>query len=126
MSSEVSDTNGDTQTSEPALSARLPAIRLANRSVVNIDLLAADEVDEKVAVAGEIVQRVALLDGWLYEVEDGTGRLWVRTDSSQPEVGQRVTVEGVVRYEAIVVDGIDAGGVYLEEQSFYPSRPGDG
>ena len=96
----------------------LPAIRLSNRSVVTIDSLDADNTDDTVAIAGTIAARVALLEGWLYQVQDETGRVWVLSNSTKPEVGQSATVEGVVRYEAIVVDEIDAGEIYLEEKAY--------
>ncbi|MEO0769748.1 MAG: hypothetical protein AAFY72_09985 [Cyanobacteria bacterium J06649_4] len=97
---------------------RLPDIRLISRAAVPIDSLMADSADKTVAVSGEIVQKVAVLDGWLYEVQDDTGRLWVLSDRTDPGVGDMATVEGVVRYEAIVVGEIDAGEVYLEEKSY--------
>jgi hypothetical protein len=120
--SEVSvDTPG---TEEPAVStppsnrsARLPVIGLANRAAVDINSLTADQADETVTIAGTVAKRVPLLEGWLYQVSDNSGSLWVLNDRSAPEVGESATVEGTVRYEAIVVGEIDAGEVYLQEQS---------
>ncbi|MEM6868681.1 MAG: hypothetical protein AAF528_09910, partial [Cyanobacteria bacterium P01_C01_bin.121] len=88
------------------------------RAVEPIDSLMADREADRVAVSGTVTQRAAILDGWLYEVEDETGRLWVLTERSEPELGAIATVEGIVRYEAIVVGEIDAGSVYLEEQAY--------
>lgn len=99
---------------------RLPAIRLSRRAAVPIASLAADRVEETVAVSGNVAQRVAVLDGWLYQVQDETGSVWVVTDRSEPTVGDVATVEGTVRYESIVVEGIDAGEVYLEETTYRP------
>ncbi|MEL7359858.1 MAG: hypothetical protein AAFN40_25405 [Cyanobacteria bacterium J06560_6] len=95
---------------------RLP--RLVGRSVVPIDSLMSERVDESVAIKGTVAQRVAILEGWLYQVQDDTGKLWVLADHTAPEVGQLATVEGTLRYEAIVVGEIDAGEVYLEAQSY--------
>ena len=103
---------------EDAPSVRLPSLRLSRRAVEPIDSLMADREADRVAVLGTVTQRAAILDGWLYEVEDKTGRLWVLTERSEPEVGAIATVEGIVRYEAIVVGEIDAGSVYLEEQAY--------
>ncbi|MEO1619747.1 MAG: hypothetical protein AAFU53_01805 [Cyanobacteria bacterium J06632_3] len=99
-------------------SLRLPAIRLTNRPVVPIASLMTDNVDETVAISGQVAQKVSMLDGWLYQVEDETGSLWVLSDRTAPTIGESATVEGIVRYEAIVVDEFDAGEVYLEEK-FY-------
>ncbi len=110
-------------TSAPAseFPVRFPAIRLSNRPVVTIDSLMADKDSEKVAVEGTVAARVGILEGWLYQLDDGTGSVWVLSDGSEPEVGQLATVEGVVHYEAITVGDIDAGDVYLEEQAYRQS-----
>ncbi|MEL6815806.1 MAG: hypothetical protein AAFP03_13480 [Cyanobacteria bacterium J06598_3] len=97
---------------------RLPSIRLSSRSTVTIDSLAADKANDSVSVEGRVVQTVGILEGSLYQVQDDTGSLWVLSDRTGPEVDQRVTVAGVVRYEAIVVGEIDAGDVYLEEKDY--------
>ena len=97
---------------------RLPSIRLSSRSPESIDTLVAERDEERVAISGTVAQRAGILDGWLYEVQDETGSVWVLTEHSQPNVGEMVTVEGVLHYEPIVVGEIDAGDVYLEEKSY--------
>ncbi|MGD1896111.1 MAG: hypothetical protein ACFB16_04070 [Phormidesmis sp.] len=99
-------------------SVQMPALRLSSRTVVPIESLMAEGAGESVAVSGTVAQRVAILGGWLYEVQDDTGSLWVLTKRSEPTVGELATVEGVVHYEPIVVGEIDAGSVYLEEASY--------
>jgi len=97
---------------------RFPSIRLSGWSVVPIASLMADSADSTVAVSGTVVEKVPVLESWLYQVQDDSGSVWVQSKGSDPVVGDAVTVEGVVRYEAIVVDGIDAGEVYLEERAY--------
>ncbi|MEM9944967.1 MAG: hypothetical protein AAF810_02770 [Cyanobacteria bacterium P01_D01_bin.36] len=109
--------------SETSSSVRLPSIRLSRRSVVPIDSLMADREADTVAVSGTVTQRSAVLSGWLYEVKDETGSLWVLTERSEPAVGAIATVEGIVRYEPIVVGEIDAGSIYLEEQAYESEEP---
>lgn len=92
-----------------------PAIRLAGRAAVPIDSIGLDQADKQVTIAGRVVQRAALLKGWLYEIQDETGSLWVLSDRSEPQIEAQVTVDGIVRFEPIVVGEIDAGSVYLEE-----------
>ncbi|MEL6157952.1 MAG: hypothetical protein AAGJ95_13875 [Cyanobacteria bacterium J06554_11] len=116
----ASQTDAETSgpSSEQPSTVRLPSIRLSRRAAVPIASLAADRAQETVAVSGEVAQRVAVLDGWLYQVQDETGSLWVVTNQSEPVMGAAVTVEGTLRYESIVVEGIDAGEVYLEETTY--------
>ena len=101
---------------------QLPTVRLARQPVVSIDSLQVDQAGETVAIAGRVAQRSPLLEGWLYQVQDETGSLWVVTRTSVPEVGQPAIVEGTVQHEAIVVDGIDSSELYLEEQAYLPSE----
>ena len=118
---EGSGTKADS--SKPETSVRLPMIGLANRSTVPIDSLTADQAETTVAIAGTVAQQAPLLEkSELYKVSDDSGSIWVLSDRPSPQVGETVTVEGIVRYEAIVTGEIDASGVYLQEQS---DRPAD-
>ncbi len=108
---------GVTESTKPAMSVRLPSL-LANRSVMAIDSITAEQDDKTVAIAGEVTQRSAVLEGWLYELSDDSGGLWILSNNSTPEIGERANVQGVVRYEPIVVGEVDAGDVYLQEQSY--------
>ena len=97
---------------------RLPTMRLSSRPATAIDSLSESQVDKTIAVSGEVVQKAALLEGWMYQVRDETGSLWVLTNRAAPEVGEMATVEGAIRYEPIMVGEIDAGEVYLEEKGY--------
>lgn len=97
---------------------QLPAVRLPGQSADTINSLMVDRVNETVVITGTVSRRVPLLEGWLYQMQDDTGSLWVLTQRSAPEVGENATVEGLVRYETIAVEAIDASEVYLEEQSY--------
>lgn len=105
------------------LSDRPADAPLPSRQAVTIGSLMANQSDETVTISGTVAKRVPILEGWLYQVSDDTGSLWVLSDRSDPAVGELATVQGVVRYEAITVGEIDASEVYLEEQSY---RQGDG
>ncbi|MGB3790233.1 MAG: hypothetical protein WA949_19650 [Phormidesmis sp.] len=94
-----------------------PSFRLPGQSTA-INSLSAERAEDKVSISGSVTQRVALLDGWLYQIQDDSGSLWVLTNRSEPAVGEIATVSGIVKYEAIAVDAIDASEVYLEEQSY--------
>ncbi|MFK8182884.1 MAG: hypothetical protein AB8B99_05875 [Phormidesmis sp.] len=114
---EVGTTAGGGE-AKPEMAVRLPSIRLANRAVTAIDTLAEEKVDKTVTISGQVMQRSALLDGWLYQIRDESGTVWVLSEKSTPQVDQAVMVEGVVRYAPIVVGEIDASGVYIEERAF--------
>ncbi len=94
--------------------ARLPAFR-SSQPATAIDALTDGQVDNTITISGKIAQKSAVLDGWLYQVQDETGSLWVLSDRDAPDVGESVTVEGAVRYEPIVVGDLDVSEFYLEE-----------
>jgi hypothetical protein len=52
--------------------------------------------DKEVAVAGRVVDAYGLLGRGVYEVDDGTGRLWVVTERGLPERGARVGAKGTL------------------------------
>ncbi|MGB7087296.1 MAG: hypothetical protein WBD47_17190 [Phormidesmis sp.] len=117
------ETDASKSNSQPAADAsRLPALRLANRSIVPISSLTAEKVDETVTISGRVIRREPILAGWLYQIEDDTGELWVLSNQSnsavEPEADQIAIVEGIVRYEPIVVEEIDASELYLEAQTY--------
>lgn len=127
---EVSPNSLDSSAS-PASSAaeapgQLPKMRLSARSVVPIDSITESQLDKNIAIAGEITQKAAMLEGLLYRVTDETGSVWVVRDhdSKGPEVGESATVEGAVRYEPIAVGEVDASEFYLEEKAY--QREGSG
>lgn len=101
---------------------RLPAFRLSSRPATTINSLTDQQVDDTITVSGKIAQRAAVLEGWLYQVQDETGSLWVLTDREAPEVGESVTVEGAVRYEPIVIGDINASDFYLEEEAYQETQ----
>jgi hypothetical protein len=53
--------------------------------------------DKEVTVGGEVVKSVSLLGRGAYQLDDGTGRLWVVTKKGAPRQGARVAVKGRVR-----------------------------
>ncbi|EDX84698.1 OB-fold nucleic acid binding domain protein [Synechococcus sp. PCC 7335] len=101
----------------PLPSMRLPGLRLPDQPIA-IDSLSAERAEDNVSISGRVTQRVATLDGWIYQIKDDTGSLWVLTRQSDPNVGEIATVSGIVKHEAIVIEAVDASEVYLEEHAY--------
>lgn len=120
VSCVVAETGPDMPSASEAPPAGLPGLRLPGQSAA-IDSLSAERAEDKVSISGRVTQRVATLDGWIYQIEDDTGSLWVLTHQSDPNVGQIATVSGIVKHKAIVIDAINASEVYLEEHSYSTS-----
>jgi hypothetical protein len=53
--------------------------------------------NREVAVAGTVVWSSSVMGRGAYEIEDGTGRLWVVSETGVPRKGARVVVKGTIR-----------------------------
>jgi hypothetical protein len=53
--------------------------------------------NREVAIVGQVTQSMSLLGRGAYEVDDGTGRLWVVSRAGVPRKGARVIVKGTIR-----------------------------
>jgi hypothetical protein len=59
--------------------------------------------NKQVAVVGNVTRSFSLLGRGAYEVDDGTGKLWVLSEKGVPLQGSRVLVKGTIR------DGFNLG-----------------
>ena len=53
--------------------------------------------NREVAIAGKVIRSFSVLGRGAYEIEDGTGRLWVLSETGVPREGSRILVRGIVR-----------------------------
>ncbi len=53
--------------------------------------------NKEVAVAGTVVRSYSVLGKGAYEIEDGTGKLWVVSEKSVPREGAKIVVKGTIR-----------------------------
>jgi hypothetical protein len=59
---------------------------------------------KEVAIAGRVTNSYGLLGNGAYEVDDGSGRIWIVTKRGVPSRGSRVGVKGYVH------NGLNFGG----------------
>jgi hypothetical protein len=53
--------------------------------------------DDTVQLSGEVVDSYSVANRGAYQIDDGTGRLWVISEHGVPRKAARVTVKGTVR-----------------------------
>ncbi len=53
--------------------------------------------DREVVIAGNVVRSFSVLGKGAYEIDDGTGKLWIVSQSGVPRNGAQVLVKGTVR-----------------------------
>lgn len=68
-----------------------------------------------VSVRGKVGQQAAIVGGTVYELQDSTGKIWVVSRQAAPKVGEEVSIQGVLRYESIPLNGKEQGSLYVEE-----------
>ena len=61
--------------------------------------------DREVGIAGRVVRSYSVLGRGVYEVDDGTGKLWVVSEKGVPRTGAEVAIKGKIK------DGFDLGSV---------------
>jgi len=83
---------------------------IAIRDVQRVELLR----DRSITVQGTVSDRAPLIGAQIYQVQDATGNLWVVSSNTQYQPGESVRIRGIVRFESIVLDGIERGEVYLD------------
>jgi hypothetical protein len=71
---------------------------------------------QSVRLVGTVTQRALFLQGGAYQLQDESGSIWVLTQEPVPEVGDRLTIQGEIAYDAIAVNGQDLGELYVNEQ----------
>ena len=70
--------------------------------------------DKKVTIKGVVVNTFAIFGSSMYQVDDGTGVIWVSTQKKIPFSGKKVVVTGIVQ-SAFVLNDKAFGTVIFEK-----------
>ncbi|MCU0545201.1 MAG: DNA-binding protein [Oscillatoriaceae cyanobacterium Prado104] len=84
------------------------------------------QVDAEVYLKGKVGNRAPFVGNAAYQLQDGTGRIWVLTKQSLPQRGDEMLLKGNVRYKSITIKnlaGRDLGEVYIEEMEQLQRNP---
>ncbi len=65
---------------------------------------------------GQVGRQVPLVGGHVYELRDATASIWVVRQGAMLNSGDRVLIQGIVRYQPIQIGNRDMGETYIEEQ----------
>ncbi len=68
-----------------------------------------------VYIQGQVIHQAPFLDSGAYQLEDGTGAIWVTTENNLPVVGDDLTIKGEVIYQSIPIEEQEWGEVYIQE-----------
>jgi hypothetical protein len=87
-----------------ALVFALSAAALAKKTVNQIKADPGRYRDKTISVEGRVTDSYGVLGNGAYEIDDGTGRIWVIADRAVPSRGARVEAKGHI------VNGLVFGG----------------
>ena len=73
------------------------------------------KVGSTIYVEGTVGDRIPLVNGQVYQLEDATGQIWVVTSDSSIDTGESVLIRGTLSYQAAPEYGEEAGERYLWE-----------
>jgi hypothetical protein len=71
--------------------------------------------DSIVTIKGTVGDRVPILDGTVYEIQDSTGKIWVLSKKPPPPQGEELIVTGTLRFKSIPINKQEQGSVYVEQ-----------
>ncbi len=84
------------------------------------------QVDAEVYLRGKVENRAPFVGNAAYQLQDGTGSIWILTKQTLPQLGDEVLLKGAVRYKSITLKnlaGKDLGEVYIEEMEQLKRTP---
>jgi hypothetical protein len=70
---------------------------------------------DTVYLKGIVENRAPFLQSGAYQLQDDTGSIWVMTNSTLPNIGDRLVIKGQVSYQSIPLAGQELGEVYVTE-----------
>jgi hypothetical protein len=88
---------------------------LASQEYVSINALSQLSNQRVVYLKGIVVNLAPFLEGGAYQLQDGTGAVWIKTDKPLPKKGTALTVKGELAYQAIFIGQDKLGESYMLE-----------
>lgn len=76
--------------------------------------------NSRVSLQGTVGDRAPLIGGQVYQLRDKTGEVWVLTQQQTPQSGDRIRVQGQVKFESVPIAGLELGEVYIQEEQQLP------
>jgi hypothetical protein len=83
----------------------LAMIGCEQKSINEIRANPSQYANKDVSVVGNVTRSYSVLGRGAYEVDDGTGKLWIVSEKGVPREGARIAVKGTIR------DGYNLGGI---------------
>lgn len=73
------------------------------------------KVDQTVYLTGKVVHLAPFLGNGAYQIEDVTGKIWVVTTQTLPQLNQQLNLKGKIKYQSLPLAKQELGDFYLIE-----------
>lgn len=73
------------------------------------------KVDQTVNLRGKVVHLAPFLGNGAYQIEDVTGKIWVVTTQTLPQLNQQINLKGKIKYQSLPLAKQELGDFYLIE-----------
>lgn len=73
------------------------------------------KVDQTVYLTGKVVHLAPFLGNGAYQIEDVTGKIWVVTTQTLPQLNQQINLKGRIKYQSLPLAKQELGDFYLIE-----------
>ncbi|MBL1209689.1 hypothetical protein [Geminocystis sp. GBBB08] len=89
---------------------------MASPEVIDISKIQnQNKTTEIIKIEGICQNIIPLLDRKGFEIKDQTGSIWVVTQGNIPKIGDRISVEGQLKFQEIVIGEEKFNEFYLEK-----------
>ncbi|HBL12989.1 MAG TPA: hypothetical protein DD379_16650 [Cyanobacteria bacterium UBA11162] len=80
------------------------------------DLKPNPNASTQVYLQGKVINQAPFLKAGAYQIQDATGKIWIVTNQTLPNVGDTILIKGKLQFKSIPISGQELGEVYVEEQ----------
>lgn len=87
------------------------------------DVEKASAAKEMITLRGQVRQVAPLLTGVVYQLQDPSGKIWVRSSYTDLRAGDTVIVKGIPRRQTMQVGSQKIAETYVEEQNRLYRKP---
>jgi hypothetical protein len=89
--------------------------------LIVVEAVSAPKISKTVYLTGKVVHLAPFLGNGAYQLQDGTGKIWVVTHQTLPQKNQQINLKGKIAYQSLPLAEQELGEFYLVELE----RPAD-
>lgn len=83
--------------------------------LITVEEITPKKMGKTVYLKGKVVHQAPFLDNAAYQLEDGTGKIWVVTTQAIPQFNQQISIKGKIEYQSLPFAKQELGEFYLVE-----------